>query len=155
MPSGAIKRVGACLNVHPGPPEWRGIGCVNQALYADASTYGVTAHYVSAELDRGQIVEVQRFEVFQKDTVASLLERTYAHMLPMAMRIIDKLALGQLPVFSHDVWSGPLWTRKQLDDLSTITLGMSDDEAKRRVRATTFGDWLPKLQVGDKRYEIV
>lgn len=155
LPVSVIHHVGACLNVHPGPPEWRGVGCVNQALYADASTYGATAHYVSALLDSGPIVEVQRFEVFPKDTVASLLERTYAHMLPMAMRIVDKLALDQLPLYAADAWGGPLWTRKQLNELSTITLGMSDDEVARRVRATTFGNWRPTLRVGDKRYEVV
>ena len=155
LPAGVIERTGACLNVHPGPPEWRGVGCVNQALFADVSTYGATAHYVDKRLDSGRIVEVQRFEVFPKDTVASLLERTYAHMLPMAMRIIDTLALGRLPAFSSDLWSGPLWTRKQLNELSTITLGMSDDEVARRVRATTFGNWRPTLRVGDKRYEVV
>lgn len=155
IPERVIKRACACINIHPGSPEWRGVGCVNQALYAEAETYGATAHYMDTEPDKGRIIEAVRFPVYASDTVSSLLDRTYAHMLPMALRVVDTLAIGRLPMFDgNETWSGPLWKRPQLDALATITSGMSDDEVARRIRATTYGKWAPELQVGDKRYRI-
>ena len=40
----------ATINFHPGPPERRGTGCLNYALYHNDAMYGVTAHLVNEEI---------------------------------------------------------------------------------------------------------
>lgn len=34
----------ACINIHPAPPEYPGVGSSSRALYDQQSQYGVTAH---------------------------------------------------------------------------------------------------------------
>ena len=40
----------APINFHPGPPEYRGIGCVNYALYDNSKFYGCCAHIINKKI---------------------------------------------------------------------------------------------------------
>ena len=44
------------INFHPGPPEFRGIGCANFALLKNSKYYGSTAHVMEAKVDSGPIL---------------------------------------------------------------------------------------------------
>ena len=62
-----LKRVNfAAINFHPGPPEYRGMGCVNYALYDEVKKYGCTAHIMGKHIDLGTIINVKRFAVKKK-----------------------------------------------------------------------------------------
>ena len=37
----------AAINLHPGPPKYRGIGCLNYALYNNEKKYGFTIHLIN------------------------------------------------------------------------------------------------------------
>ena len=67
----------AAINFHPGPPEYRGIGCVNYALYEKSRNYGATAHLIDEKIDHGRIIDVKRFKIRKNESVESLLNRTY------------------------------------------------------------------------------
>jgi hypothetical protein len=43
------KTKNAAINFHPASPAYPGIGCINFALYENASEYGVTCHYYGQE----------------------------------------------------------------------------------------------------------
>jgi len=155
LPKHVIDNAGLALNIHPGPPEWRGIGCVNQALYSNAQEYGCTLHHVAPALDSGPICGVVRFDVKPSDTVESVLRRTYAHMLRIALNVVGDVAVGApFPADPSYAWSPTLYTRKELDALAAITLDMPPAEIERRIRATTFGKWKPTLAIGGKQYPI-
>ena len=51
------------INFHPGPPEYRGIGCVNYALYDNSENYGVTAHLIDEKIDHGKIINIKKFKI--------------------------------------------------------------------------------------------
>ncbi len=51
----------AAINFHPGPPEYRGTGCVNYAIYENAKFYGCTAHLISEKIDKGKIIDVKKY----------------------------------------------------------------------------------------------
>jgi hypothetical protein len=42
----------AAVNFHPGPPNYRGTGCVNFALYDGADAYGCTSHLLAPEIEK-------------------------------------------------------------------------------------------------------
>jgi methionyl-tRNA formyltransferase len=59
----SLGRLG-CLNFHPAPlPDMRGLGGYNVAVLEGKSEWGVSCHFVDAEFDTGDLVEVERFPI--------------------------------------------------------------------------------------------
>ena len=82
----------APINFHPGPPEYRGIGCINYALYNNSKFYGSTCHtIINEKVDNGKILDVKKFKLTNKDTIDSALKKTYKIMLIQAKSIINLL----------------------------------------------------------------
>ena len=144
----------AALNFHDGPPEYPGIGSINWALYEGASEYGVTCHHMRAEPDTGPIVAVTRFPVFPDDTVARLLQRTHIYQLVQFYSVVGGLFAGSpLPV-ANTRWGGIRHRRADLNSLSRLTVEMQPDEIAARMRATTYGLWMPTITLHGMEYEI-
>ncbi len=78
----------AAINFHPGPPKYRGSGCLNYALYNGEQTYGVTCHHMAAEVDSGGIIDVDYFDIFQNDNVERLLNRTTHKLYNLAIDLV-------------------------------------------------------------------
>ena len=50
-----IRNAKICaINFHPGPPEYRGIGCINFALLKKEKKYGATVHLIKRRIDNGK-----------------------------------------------------------------------------------------------------
>lgn len=128
----------ASINFHPGPPEYPGVGCTNFAIYNNENSFGVTCHKMNPEVDTGEIITVRRFPLYETDTVYSLTQRCYGHMLSLFYDIMAiVLEDAELPQ-SKEPWRRKPFRRKELDDLCRITTDMSDDEVQRRIKAVTF-----------------
>jgi methionyl-tRNA formyltransferase len=155
VPEGLLKRARlAAINFHPASPEYPGIGCNNFALYENAVEYGVTCHHMAPKVDSGGIIAVRRFPVFPDDNVASLLERTYEHQITLFFEIAGLMAEGgQLPV-SHESWTRPPFTRAQFNQLFKITPGMPREEIARRVRAVSYGEYQPYVEIQGYKFEL-
>jgi methionyl-tRNA formyltransferase len=154
VPADLLARAGrAAINFHPASPDYPGIGCNNFALYEDAREYGVTCHHMAPRVDTGRIIAVKRFPMRPDDTVETLLKRTYEHQMELFLEIADLLAAGKpLPV-SSEKWTRPPFTRTQFDELFRITPGMSKDEIARRVRAVSYREWQPFVDLDGFRFE--
>ena len=128
----------AAINLHPGPPEYPGIGCTNFALYHGVTQYGVTCHHMLERVDTGPIIAVRRFDVHPNDTVMTLTQRCYDALWQLFRDIADILtAECPLPV-SAETWTRPPFTRRELNELCRITPDMPAEEVYRRIRAVTF-----------------
>jgi len=128
----------AAINFHPGPPEYPGIGCTNFALYNGAQLFGVTVHHMKAQVDSGAIIMVDRFPILPHDTVFSLSQRCYASIAMVFARLFPILLAGQSLPQSTEQWTRSPYTRRELDALCRITKDMSDEEVRRRIRATRY-----------------
>lgn len=105
------------INFHPGPPEYPGIGSTDWALHDGARHFGVTAHHMAPLVDSGPIIAVRRFPMRPGETLATLTQRSHAHLLALADEVLTEVILGTpLPV-SKETWVGKPRTRKQLDAL--------------------------------------
>lgn len=151
----------AAINLHPGPPNYRGTGCVNFALYDGAAEYGCTSHLLAREIDAGDILDVRRFPVELGDDVASLLRRTHETMLVQAKDVVRRLIAGgrnaleqMLNDCRDERWEGPVGRARDLDDLMQVTADMSADELERRTRATKVGKWRPFLMIDGKKFVL-
>ena len=67
----------AAINLHPGSPKYRGIGCLNYALYNNEKKFGFTIHLISRKIDYGKILFVRYFSINKNNTVVTLLQKTH------------------------------------------------------------------------------
>lgn len=144
----------AAINFHPATPEYPGIGCNNFALYENASTYGVTCHHMAASVDTGRIIDVSRFAVLPEDSVASLLERTYAALAAQFVRVMSEFARTGRFAESVEHWTRPPFTRVQFEALRRILPGMPAEEVARRVRATDYPPYGPYVELHGYKFKL-
>ncbi|MYM37621.1 hypothetical protein GTP38_25170 [Duganella sp. FT94W] len=149
-----IKAKIAAINFHPGPPEYPGSGCINFALYDNASQYGVTAHLMNEKVDNGRILECIRFAILKNDTVDSLLARTHLKMLDLFYDVVTGIGLNgedfisSLLKKSHqEAWRGDARRMVELEKLKTIPHDVSEEELIRLIRATYTPRFPPRVML--------
>lgn len=82
---------GRIINVHPSLlPAFRGAHAIEQALAYGVKVFGVTIHYVDAELDGGRII-AQRAFPYEGDDRAELEALIHAVEHPLYIETIKKL----------------------------------------------------------------
>jgi methionyl-tRNA formyltransferase len=141
LPASVLQKVKwAAINFHPGTPEYPGIGCTNFAIYNREKEFGITCHHMLAKVDSGPIITVRRFPVFENDTVYSITQRCYCEMLHLFFQLISNVLSNQPLPQSTEIWTRKAYTRKQLNELCTLTPDMTPEEMSRRIYATTYGD---------------
>ncbi|HEY8688104.1 MAG TPA: formyltransferase family protein [Chitinophagaceae bacterium] len=140
----------AALNFHPGPPEYPGIGCTNFAIYNKADQFGVTCHHMASKVDTGDIVAVKRFPVFETDTVYSITQQCYSHILNMFYNIFSLIMKGENIPASKEIWMRKPYLRKELDELCRLTPDMDLKEIEHRIKATNYTQPWAFMQVGNK-----
>jgi len=149
------------INFHPGPPDYRGIGCTNFAIYKNEKQYGVTAHLMIHSVDAGRIINVRRFPVSVNDTLLSLTNKCYRHILKQFYKVFDYYLSKNLLPQTRERWDNKLYTRKELNDLCKVDFNMTKKEIERRIKSTNFPNmpkaWVNiygyKFEFKDSRYE--
>jgi methionyl-tRNA formyltransferase len=160
LPSWLISRASqAAINIHPGPPEYRGSGCLNWALYDKVPEYGVTAHFIDEEVDAGRIIAVQRFEVNADDSVSTLLRRTHEYCLNVGFNLAQGIAesgVGYLHLHADSAadekWGGPLRRMSSVDSLSRVDPTISRRELERVIRATNTHEFPTYVEIQGYRF---
>jgi len=144
----------AAINFHPASPDYPGIGCNNFALYEETKEYGVTCHHMAEKVDTGNIIAVKRFPVFQNDDVRSLLSRTYDFQLALFYEIIGGILKGEPLPSSSEAWTRRPFSRKEFNRLSVIDPAMQREEVERRIRATSYGEFQPTIEISGHVFEF-
>jgi methionyl-tRNA formyltransferase len=130
----------ACINFHPAPPEYPGVGACSYALYDDATSFGVTAHLMSARVDSGAILAVKRFPVRGDDRCNELSARAREACVDLFMELLPQLAESGLPVQSTERWAKPAVTTSEFLEWMTLDPGCDSQELERIVRAVRHPD---------------
>jgi methionyl-tRNA formyltransferase len=142
------------INFHPGSPEYPGIGCTNFAIYNGEKEYGVTSHHMKATVDSGSIIAVKRFTLTEEDTVYGVTQRCYSLIEEMFYEIMDCILQGRPLPASGEQWKRAPYTRKQLNELCEIRPGMSEEEIKKRIKATTYKTPWAYTKIGDRVFKL-
>ena len=148
----------AAINFHPGPPEFRGIGCLNFAIFENAKFYGVTAHVLDTKIDYGKIINVKRFEILKRDNVDSLLDKTHKKLLSQARKIIDLLSknpynLNKLIYKSkNEKWSKKITKRADLDNFYNISSATTKKNLIKKIRATYSKKFKPYFLIHNYKF---
>ena len=142
------------INFHPASPDYPGIGCVNFALYENAKEYGSPCHHMNPKVDTGDIIKVLKFPIYPSDNVETLLTRTYEHQLILFYEMIDYLYSGKNLPKSNEKWPREPLSRKDFDELNKIQIDMDSSEIKKRIRATLYKKFRPKLYFNNFNFEL-
>ena len=143
------------INFHPGPPEYPGIGCYNFALYNGEAYYGCTVHEMNEKIDSGKIIAVNKFKINERN-IGSLISQTYAEMKKQYIHTL-KLVKKNKFFFNEKIkWSKNLKTRKDLNKLAEINIGMEKKEIIRRIAATHYKRGHgPFLKIKNLKFEFI
>lgn len=97
------KWQGRLINIHPSLlPKYKGLDTHQRAIDAGDHEHGATVHWVTPELDSGEIILQESLPIMPDDTAATLKERVHAleHQLyPAAVRGVAAGLRHNLPRF--------------------------------------------------------
>jgi methionyl-tRNA formyltransferase len=136
VPADFLAALGhGAYNFHPGPPDYPGWAPAHFALYDGATSFGATAHEMTARVDDGPIVGVEGFVLRQPITLQELEQIAYVRCAYLFWRLSAALArpepLPRLPLG----WSGRKSTKAIYRALCDLPRDISAEELQRRVRA--------------------
>jgi len=127
---------GGCYNFHPGPPEYPGSHPASFAIYDQVESYGATAHEMSARVDTGAIVGVDRFAVPNAFRFLELEVQAHKNLSILFEKLAPYLVNTSKPLDHIDVqWGAKMRTQKDFERMQQITSDMSEVEIRLRWRA--------------------
>ncbi len=87
-----------CLNLHPGRlPEYAGLHTHQWAIKNGEVTFGATIHWMTAEVDAGDLAYTQEFPISEKDTGLSLYLKCLKSGTNLAIQALRDIAQGISP----------------------------------------------------------
>ena len=148
----------AAINFHPGPPEYRGTGCVNYAVYKNSKFYGCTAHLINEKVDNGKIIDVKKFSIHRKDDISKILNKTYKAMFSQAILLINQIKINfnfienQIKKNKKIKWSKKIKKIKDLDKFYIIDKNIKKKDFLNKIRATDTSKFKPFIKLYGKKF---
>ena len=143
-----LNKAKLAINFHPGPPDFRGIGCLNFALLNNSSKYGATCHLINNRIDSGKIIKSVFFKIKKNSSLKSVLYKTHAEMFKLAKDVIsninDKKYIKKCIKKSKKYkWSKKYYKQSNLDEIYKLNLDYSKNQMKNILRATLYKHYYP------------
>ena len=92
---------GKLINIHPSLlPKYKGLDTHKRAIEAGESVHGCTIHYVSEEMDGGEIIAQTEVAVLPEDTPETLAARVLVEEHKLYPSIVAKLCQNLVPAKS-------------------------------------------------------
>ncbi|PWU23170.1 MAG: formyl transferase [Candidatus Rokuibacteriota bacterium] len=116
-PLGAVNIHGALL------PRYRGMLPSFWTLLNGEREGGVTAHYMSAGIDDGRIIEQRRFPIHRDDTVETLIGRSKTLGAELLCDVLARLKHGTVTTYPNNAAEGTYYsfpTRKDVRHLKAL-----------------------------------
>ena len=141
----------ASINFHPGPPTYRGIGCINFALFNGEKKFGTTAHLINDKIDHGSILDISFFKFNESDNLEKCLEKTHKNMFIQTKKVLNYIFKNAKNIKKlanknkNKKWSKKLYKKKDLESLYKIKKIMTQKQLERLNRATIYKNFKPKI----------
>jgi methionyl-tRNA formyltransferase len=129
-----MEAAGCCVNFHPGPPEYPGVGGASYALFDGVMIYGATAHMMEEKVDAGRILEVKRFRIEKDWGCEELFHRACESAAELCEGVMRDCADGDELGSSDEIWKAKPKSRSDFEAWMDVTW---DDESvfQRKCRA--------------------
>ncbi len=149
----------AAINFHPGPPKYRGVGCLNYAIFNNEKFYGVTAHLMTKEVDYGEILKVQTFKINKIHNLDNILDITHRKLFLLTKYIIEriiknKLDINKLIKLNNYSWSKKIKFKSDLENFYRINKNITKKKLQNKLRATITKKFKPYIVIHNKKFYI-
>lgn len=148
------------INFHPGPPTYRGIGCINQALINNEKFYGVTAHLINEKIDNGPIIQANFFKILKKDNLESLLKKTHYELFLLTESLIFGV-LGDNDYLNFKIknYIGPKWSKRyyskiDLEKIYILNSLKNNTKLCNFIRSTYIDKFYPIISIRNEKYRL-
>ncbi|MDC1053081.1 formyltransferase family protein [Candidatus Pelagibacter sp.] len=161
LPKRFLKLNKLSINIHPGPPNYRGIGCLNYAIYNDEKYYGITCHFIDEKVDAGEIIIYKKFKMPKKNNVSKLLNKTTRESFRVTKYLIKLInkenyeydLLELVNKNSTIKWSNKIYKKKDLENLYKIKKNYDKKKINLIIKSTLYKNYKPYiLNNGVKKY---
>ena len=154
-----LKAKIASINFHPSPPEYRGVGGVNYAVFDESKFFGVTAHLMDELIDHGKIFDVVRFKIKKNYSIAKLLQKTHFEQFKQAKRVIESISsnknyLDKKLETTKFVWPKKIHNLKKLNNFYQIKKNISKKMLEKKIASTVFRNHLPYVLIKGKKFVL-
>lgn len=125
------------INFHPAIlPEYKGTGGYNLAIMDALDEWGISAHYIDASIDTGELIEIARFPMNPDTETAQSLEKKSMEVLePFAQRLILQAVAAGCKLPTSPNTGGRYVSRDEMEAMKEIRPG---DDIGRKIRAFWF-----------------
>ncbi len=151
-----IPKIGA-INFHPAPlPELRGLGGYNIAILEDFTYYGVSAHYMSEEIDAGDIIKVLRFPINpEKETAFSLEKKTRPYLLKLFYEVMLDIKKHGKPEGVPQK-GGRYISRREFEKMKVVNYDDPPELIEKKIRAFFYPPYEGAvIELNDRRYTLL
>lgn len=133
-----LGRIG-CLNFHPAPlPDIRGVGGYNVAVLEGMGEWGVSCHFVDADFDTGDLVQVDRFPIDPERATALSLDIQSQRRLGALFEDVMARVLANEELPREPQGEGRYFSREDFERLRLVRPG---DDVERKLRAFWYPPW--------------
>jgi len=123
------------INFHPGPPSYPGWAASNFAVYEGVKSFGVTAHYMNEQVDRGEIIAIDLFAVKENIDVNELVDKALHSLISLIHRLSIQLVTEDAITPLQIPWGTRSTTKKMFNSYCQLEEYISKEEFLRRVKA--------------------
>ena len=147
LPADVLASAKVAVNIHPSLlPAYRGASPCYWVLRNGEPTSGVTAHFLTPEIDAGDILYQQRLTLDEAETQGSLRKKISAMAGTAAVQILQEFQSGSLTPRPQNPTLGSFFPRIGEKDWE-INLSWTAAEIARHIRA--LSPW-PKARLGGR-----
>jgi methionyl-tRNA formyltransferase len=112
----AVAPAGA-VNLHPSLlPRYRGRAPLNWAILSGESTLGLTAHFVNAEVDAGDVIVQREYQLNPDEDVGDALNKLYPLYADVTSEVLGYFARGVIPRVPQDSRNATVFPARQPED---------------------------------------
>lgn len=139
------------FNFHPAPlPEYKGRDLCYHAIMNGEKEFGASLHYMDENFDTGDIIYVHKFPILPHYTAEDvstaamgLAETMFSLYLP---DILENTVFPRIPNIG-----GTYYKKGGIED----EIPLHDIPLSRWIRAVTYKNFYPKIDIGGVKYKIV
>ena len=149
------------INFHDGPlPQYAGLNAPAWALINNEKSYGITWHFITPELDKGDVLHQELFDVSADETALSLNTKCFAAALETFPQLVDKLLDNRTESRQQDQTQRSYFSRYQKPEAACIIdWSESANDIECLIRGLDFGSYSnpigsAKLFSDDKAYIV-
>lgn len=143
-----------CVNFHPGwLPDFGGACGYNIAILEKALQYGCTAHFMTDQIDRGDIIARRAVYLYGGETAYSLAMKTYEEMFELLQFVWRSFENGTVKRIPQKNTRYMKWA--EVDKLRTILPEDDTETIDRKIRAFYFPPYNgAEIELKGKKYTL-